>query len=260
MDEIEEGRPITFAEVTREIEAAKRDGYARIDFFGGEPTTYSFLADAVRFAEDAGLETMLATNALRFASAAYAKAFFRRARPLAVRVSLYSHAADFHDRVTKLPGSFEKTLAGIRNIRAHHERIGVSVLIMSENANRLAEITELVHGLGVPGIKFIGLIETDRTGHAYPELAYDLHALKAPLAAAVAKADRLGMIVQLEKLPICIAKRHAERFVQEAPDPTFFKAEICARCVESPRCPGFSRPAIERGGMPAFAKPITRRG
>jgi MoaA/NifB/PqqE/SkfB family radical SAM enzyme len=256
MDEIEEGRPIAFDDVRRQILEAKKAGYTRVDFFGGEPTTYPFLAEAFGLAADLGLEAMLATNAVRFASAAYARSFFRRARPLAVRVSLYSHDAGFHDRVTALPGSFVKTLAGIRNILKHHERLGVSVLILSENAGRLAEIVELVHGLGCPGIKFIGLIETDRTGHAYPELAYDLGALEKPLAAAIRAAERRGMLVQLEKLPVCIAPGRAERFVQEAPDETFFKAPFCRLCRLEPFCPGLSKPAIERGGIPPFARPI----
>ncbi|MCC6876502.1 MAG: radical SAM protein [Sandaracinaceae bacterium] len=65
-----------------------------------------------------------------------------------VQISLYSHRPEMHDWVTKVPGSWEKTVAGVR----HLVELGVAVVVktplMTINADAIDEYLAFVQSLG----------------------------------------------------------------------------------------------------------------
>jgi AdoMet-dependent heme synthase len=52
----------------------------------------------------------------------------------AVEISLYSHRPEVHDAITKLPGSFERTLEGARLLKASGLRVSFANVVMKQNA------------------------------------------------------------------------------------------------------------------------------
>lgn len=152
-------KKITRESVLREIVKAKKEGYTKIDFFGGEPIVFIFLSEAIAFAAEIGLRTALATNGTNFASASYAKEFFEKNRKSAtkIRISVHSHLSEIHDRITCVKGSHAKTMEGISRI-IKHTKPTINVVITTLNQDHLEEIVERMYSMGVRYIKFSCLV------------------------------------------------------------------------------------------------------
>lgn len=69
--------------------------------------------------------------------------------PLSVEVSLYGATATTHDAVTARPGSFERTLEGIRHLQAAGARVVAKVLLTQLNKHEVDETCALIERLGV---------------------------------------------------------------------------------------------------------------
>lgn len=103
-------------EMRAELDAYRATGHLSVGFLGGEPTTYPFIVDAVRHAHDIGFTRIaLATNAM----------MLRRERFLdqlveaglnRVTVSMHGHTAELEDRLTMVPGGFEKKCTALRHL------------------------------------------------------------------------------------------------------------------------------------------------
>ena len=65
-----------------------------------------------------------------------------------VQLSVYSHRADVHDAITKVPGSFERTIEAIRLLRARDIRVLVANVLMTSNAFDYAGVQALARSLG----------------------------------------------------------------------------------------------------------------
>lgn len=261
MGEILEGREIKWEDVRAEIRKAKAAGYQRISFYGGEPTTYPFFLDAVELAGDLGLEISLATNALRFASMDYAESFFQRAKPGSIRVSIYSHRARVHDRITKVPGSLKNTLNGLENMLKHHQRVGASVVVNAWNYTELDPLVDLLSQTGVRGVKFIGLIVTEDVLLRNSDLIVEHDLIREPLNRALLRAREHGMAVLLENLPVCLMESERDSFHEETPPLSrYVKVSACGPCVYAPRCSGLDPNLLRRHGVPRFLAPYSSPG
>jgi AdoMet-dependent heme synthase len=79
----------------------------------------------------------------------------RKARRIAalgvesVQVSLYSHRAEVHDAITKLPGSFARTLAGTLMLRDAGVKVSFANIVMRDNADDYAGVHALCESLGI---------------------------------------------------------------------------------------------------------------
>lgn len=94
-----------------------------VSFSGGEATLREDLVPMLAYAHELGLATVLYTNGFsmteELASAIAACHVWR------VDISVYSHRAEEHDAVTGVPGSWAKTVDGIRRLR--QKRVNVSI-------------------------------------------------------------------------------------------------------------------------------------
>jgi len=133
-------------ELSREqIENLLREFRARggfvVSFSGGEATLRSDLIPLLGYAHDLGLATVLYTNGFsmteELASAIAACHVWR------VDISVYSHRAEEHDAVTRVPGSWARTTQGIRWLR--EKRVNVTLKFTpttasTASAQQLAEL------------------------------------------------------------------------------------------------------------------------
>ena len=65
-----------------------------------------------------------------------------------VQVSVYSHRAEIHDGITKLPGSLKRTIEGIRVMRAAGLKVTLANVLMRSNAGDYAAVQELAAETG----------------------------------------------------------------------------------------------------------------
>jgi len=65
-----------------------------------------------------------------------------------VQVSIYSHRAEVHDAITKLPGSLKRSVAGIRLLQSRGVKVIIANVLMRQNLNDHAGVKQLAQELG----------------------------------------------------------------------------------------------------------------
>jgi radical SAM protein with 4Fe4S-binding SPASM domain len=65
-----------------------------------------------------------------------------------VQISVYSHRPEVHDAITKIPGSLQRTLAGIRLLRSHGMRVNIANVLMRGNRGDTPGVQALAKELG----------------------------------------------------------------------------------------------------------------
>jgi len=139
---------MTLSEVKRIIDVFQRD--AQIPFFsftGGEPLLRPDLEAMIGHARRRGLEVNLVTNgtlANRTRARSLARAGLRTAQ-----VSVEAPDAATHDRLTARSGSFDLTLAGIRNLRAAGISVQTNTTITAVNAHLAPRMPAFLKSLGI---------------------------------------------------------------------------------------------------------------
>jgi radical SAM protein with 4Fe4S-binding SPASM domain len=66
-----------------------------------------------------------------------------------VRISIYSHRAEIHDGITKLPGSLKRSLAAIRLLKSRGVNVVIGNVLMLQNVADYAGVKALAKDLGV---------------------------------------------------------------------------------------------------------------
>jgi len=143
-----DSREMTLGEVRRVIRIFKEE--AKIPFFsftGGEPLLRRDLEDMISFARRAGLQVNLITNGT-LADPRRARSLFRAGLRTA-QVSVESPEEAVHDRLTARPGSFRRTLEGIRNLGAAGISVQTNTTVTAPTAAQAPAMPAFLQGLGV---------------------------------------------------------------------------------------------------------------
>ena len=114
---------------------------------GGEIFLRKDLFEIVEYARKLLFSVKLKTNAVMIR-----KAKAQRIAALgveSVQISVYSHRAEVHDTITKLPGSFRRTIEGARLLKANGVRVSFANVLMKHNAGDYPEVQALAAELGV---------------------------------------------------------------------------------------------------------------
>ena len=133
-------------------------GCGEVMFTSGEPTLHPKLPLYVAWSKRLGYETIgLITNGRRLGYEDYARSLLSRGLNHVV-VSIHGHDRRLHEILSRTPGSFEQTSAGIATLaRLRGEfplKLHTSTVVTSRNAPKLAEIYRYLKSLGVEQIVF----------------------------------------------------------------------------------------------------------
>lgn len=134
-------------EVRRVIDELADLGVLFLTFSGGEATLRSDFLELVEHARKRRFAVKLYTNGLTMTPSLAAR--LGELAVQEVQISLYSHRAEVHDWVTRVPGSFERTVQGIRNLQAARVQVLVKSPMMSVNAREYRDWLDFVKSLGV---------------------------------------------------------------------------------------------------------------
>lgn len=141
-------------------------GAVHLSFTGGEIMVRRDLFDILAYARQTGFIIHLLTNCT-MVTPEVAQAF-TELKVHEIQTSLYGATADTHESVTKIPGSFKKTLEGIEALVAVGFVPRVQTTVMEVNAAEVPQIKSLVEELGgLPRIS-VGLIGPSKTGADFP--------------------------------------------------------------------------------------------
>jgi MoaA/NifB/PqqE/SkfB family radical SAM enzyme len=203
------------AVVRQLLERHRAEGMRLVDFDGGEPTLHPELLALIGHARSVGYERIaVTTNGRRLAYDRFARAL-ARSGVTTVLVSLHGPDAAVHERITSVPGSFEQTVAGIRNLVATAPpglEVGVNTTVARDNAERLCDIAELVHRLGV---RTLNLQLLTPFGRATREQACDPESA-AEQVARVLEAWGSRLRVTAVNVPFCMLPGQEESVAPDA--------------------------------------------
>ena len=251
------------------IEDLRAAGARGLIISGGEPTLDRRLEDYVRRARELGFDAVtLETNAIQFAKPGLAGRL-RDAGLTSCFVSLHSGDAATSDRITRAPGTFVRTVAGIRALLEAGVPVRLNCVMTREGIEHLEHVPTFVHETfgDHPNLQGLMLSQpTDPYDRALlPEILPEPDRLRAVLRTVIDRAFALGIAVSgLDGPcgpPLC-AFGADPRITALTPIPeqlsgrTYLAA--CAECAVRDACFGVRVADVELYGD-ACAQPLAAR-
>jgi radical SAM protein with 4Fe4S-binding SPASM domain len=113
---------------------------------GGEATLRKDFLHLVEYARSLRFAVKIFSNGLKITDEMAAR--LGELSVQEVQISLYSHRADVHDSITRVPGSFDQVLAAARALRAARVKVVLKSPLMVQNAADFGAYVDLVTSLG----------------------------------------------------------------------------------------------------------------
>ncbi|MDP2312078.1 MAG: radical SAM protein [Pseudomonadota bacterium] len=152
-------RYMPFPDMQAEIQRWYDAGNRSIGFLGGEPTTYPWILDAIRFARDLGYTRIaLATNGTKFFRHDFVDKVLD-AGLTRVTMSMHGHTPALEDALTRVPGNFEKKKSGLlyllkkRDEGFLRDNVSVNVVVNAWNYKHLPAILKFFYELGMDDVR-----------------------------------------------------------------------------------------------------------
>ncbi|MEZ4399493.1 MAG: radical SAM protein HxsC4 [Kofleriaceae bacterium] len=190
MEEDRDGRYQTNSQTTDEtvrwLAGLHRDT-EEVCFTSGEPTTNPALPRWVKLARDQGVRRVsVMTNARALAYEPYLRKLLAAGMGR-FYVSIHGHTAKLHEGLTRTPGSFEQTVAGIANVARYKPRgieLHTSTVVTKRNLPHLGDIYRFLRGLGVDQVVW-NVMQANGRANTYFEKIFPTYTEIAATAAAV---------------------------------------------------------------------------
>jgi AdoMet-dependent heme synthase len=120
-----------------------------IIFSGGEPLLVEWLEELVKKCTDAKMYTTIITNAILMTK--------EKAKSLKesglndMQISIHHYDEKTNDELTKMPGSFKKTINGIKNALEVFgvENININMVALPETYNDVYKMSKFLHSIGI---------------------------------------------------------------------------------------------------------------
>ncbi|HTM36433.1 MAG TPA: radical SAM protein [Terriglobales bacterium] len=114
---------------------------------GGEPLLRRDCLEILAYARKLSFNVKLKTNGLLIGEQQAAQLCELGIEQ--VQISVYSHRSSVHDSITKIRGSWLRTLEAIRRLKSQGLRVTIANVLMKENIQDYAEVQALARELGV---------------------------------------------------------------------------------------------------------------
>jgi MoaA/NifB/PqqE/SkfB family radical SAM enzyme len=264
----------TKAELFSILEKNRRNCHGVV-FTGGEPALHPDIVALVQKASDLGyVSIQLQTNGRMFAYRTLCRDVIA-AGATEFSPALHGHTAALHDHLTTVPGSFEQTVAGIRNLVDLGQKIVTNSVMTRSNFRHLPDLARMLVSLGVDQFQLafvhpVGSAGMDRNfASVVPRFAL----LEPFLHRALEIGAAAGIQVMTEAVPYCFMDGY-EEYVGERimPETRVVDAEgviedyrdyrlsegkakgpDCAGCRFGSECEGPWREYVQRYGWDEFA-------
>ncbi|MEW6756546.1 MAG: radical SAM protein, partial [Candidatus Latescibacterota bacterium] len=161
------------AAVTRVLEVIRREAQVpSVSFTGGEPLLREDLEELIAAAVRLELRPNLITNGTALAGNGRA-ARLRAAGLVSAQVSLEGPSAAVHDGLTGVPGSFERTLAGVAALRRAGIHTHTNTTLNALNEDALEALVDTVAALGLERMSANLVIPSGSAADGALQIGYD---------------------------------------------------------------------------------------
>ena len=159
------------AEAKRVIkEIAQAEAHLLI-FDGGEPLMRADIYELIPYATEVGLYTGMVTNGTLLSTEVAER--LKEAGLKALAITFYSPHAKSHDDFTGIEGSWERTLAGIKNAQGASIPFQIDTCIHKQNFAQFESIAKLAKESGAQALEVFNFMPVGR-GKEHPELVLDV--------------------------------------------------------------------------------------
>jgi heme b synthase len=134
---------------------------------GGEPLLRKDIFDIASYIKEKGLSPVMGTNGTMITREVAQK--MRDSGIKRVAVSLESSTPPLHDAFRNVPGAFDATLEGIKNLREVGVPFQIAPTITSRNVHDINNIVDLAVELGAVAVHIFLLVPTGRGKELEPE-------------------------------------------------------------------------------------------
>lgn len=141
---------LQFKDYCAVISEAAALGCKYVQFTGGEATLSNDLVPLIVFAKDRGIPRIEVYTNLTRLPRDFLKCIV--SNNVTIATSLYSFDPKVHDRITKSPGSFVRTVRNIAIVRDSGADLRVGVIAMRENEAEIEETVAFVRRMGIDRI------------------------------------------------------------------------------------------------------------
>jgi MoaA/NifB/PqqE/SkfB family radical SAM enzyme len=204
-------------EVKRQIAYIRGRGIEVLDFTGGEPTIRPDLLELIRYAKGLGFKSLsMITNGIRMAQPDYTKACVEAGIDDFL-LSIHGNDASVHDRVTEIPGSFDKVVLAAKHLQKHPVKTRVNCVVSGYNYKTPVETLALFHSLGIQTANFIlfnPIVEADWRSDPTLNVAYSDAAPYLKQAINLYR-DKIRKIT-VRYIPLCLMQGY-ESYVTNMP-------------------------------------------
>lgn len=171
-------RPRTYPELSTDewksiLDKLWQIGIPHIVFTGGEPTTRSDLPELIAHAEKNGQITGINSNGRKLKDPAYVQQLVDAGLDH-VQITLESHLPGIHDQMVCMPGAWEDTVQGIKNVLSTRLFVMTNTTLLQQNTGELPGMLTFLEQLKVPTFGLNALIYSGRgesVGSGLPEEA-----------------------------------------------------------------------------------------
>jgi radical SAM protein with 4Fe4S-binding SPASM domain len=137
---------LAYAEIDRLLEEMAAAGVFQLTLSGGEPLLRKDFFAIARRARALDFNVKLKTNGILIRSEAA-----RALRELdldSIQISIYSHRAEIHDTITKVPGSLTRSLGAARFLIGQGLRVKFATVLMRSNQRDYPAVQALAREIG----------------------------------------------------------------------------------------------------------------
>jgi len=152
---------LTTEEALHGIDILADAGVLILAFSGGEPTIRPDILQLIQHSSDRGIYTAVATNAVLFSSRQKVKEFKRAGLQFA-QISLDGLNPQTHDYFRGVPGTFEKTVQGIKNCVAEGLFVEIATTATRYNIKEIPDMIDFAAKLGVNWFMLYNFVPTGR--------------------------------------------------------------------------------------------------
>jgi radical SAM protein with 4Fe4S-binding SPASM domain len=139
---------LTRAELCRILDEIAAEGCLELILTGGEPLFRNDFLDIYTHAKQKGMFITVFTNGTLLTPEV--ARYFREWPPQSVEITIYGATPAVHESVTGVPGSFARSLKGIKLLLKEGVTLKLKTVIMTLNKHELPAMKQLAEDLGVP--------------------------------------------------------------------------------------------------------------
>ncbi|MCD4750156.1 MAG: radical SAM protein [Thermoanaerobaculales bacterium] len=158
-------RELTFEEYRRIFDQLAEAGTLWVLLTGGEIFARADFLDIYRYAKQKGFLLTLFTNGMAINEAR--ADFLAQWRPFAIEITLYGDTRETYERLTGVPGSFDRVRRAIEIVLERQLPLKLKTVVLKENRHELGAMKEFAEELGVE-FKFDAMINPRLDGSLAP--------------------------------------------------------------------------------------------